>query len=263
MADLLDCFDHPSELEGLSAYAILADFMDFGTLARCPDAIRSASRLTLGTSMEEMSADEARRMGEGLVGRVLRLHYYRLAEVERLVYTWDDGKFRLESTCSGCNTDPWEVFLLTFAVALKQHGTKYIDQAAASDTSSDASSDLPDDHAPPSTASAASTDVRPDRRAPYKPRRHPRNLVAAQPFLTNYATNAYLLRIVSMDSFSTEPDHGATRSVCRRCGYRFDGNQPLRTSRFWLDIEHAVAIARRQIRELPECVDLLGLSVNA
>lgn len=204
-----------------------------------------------------------------------------MAEIDHILAHWCD-KFRRDSTCPTCNTDPYELFLLTTLFGLKKHGTKYIDEETASDTSSESGGenrdgsdddDERDDHEARSDASMGDAesgddddddDIDPrliaasfrcdDTQEP--PRTKSSGQVPRQPHLHNYGPNRYVLRIVSMDQFGAQPWAKRHFNVCPRCGYRFDGKDPDQNSRYHQDIARAVNVAREQIGALMEVMEL-------
>ena len=283
----MNCFDHPKEIIGWNPFAAFADIVEAGAVVRSPEIVQSCSRLTLGADWGLLSKEDEKRIGPTLLMRLCRLHFWRLAEIDDLLARWS-GKFRPASTCTTCNTDPWEIFLLTLLVGLKKEGTRYVDVETASDTSSESGddentdvdmndhtlasdSDEEDDHARQASDASDDDDGNEsegdiDRRLMFAglayvdseepPRPSTKGLVCRQRFLLNYGPNAYILRIISMDEFGCGTFKKSPMKVCPDCGFRFDGQVPLPESRFCQDIRRAVQVARQQISETQEVIDL-------
>lgn len=288
----MDCFDHPQEVIGWNPFRAFAVLVEAGAVLRTPGVVQSCSRLTLGADWGMLSVDDKRKIGPVLHAGLLQLHLFRIAEIDELLCRWSD-KFRRGSTCTTCNTDPWEIFLLSTVLSLKKSGTRYIDIETASDTSSEPCSDVctdeeaskghdngdsdeddneqDDHHGRDSDSSDGDSD--PDSDGCIDPRlifasipcddtqEPPRaptssDLVPRQCFLRNYGPNAYVLRIVSMDEFGCEPWAKRQMNACPRCGYRFDGKDPDPSSLYAKDIARAVEVARDQISALQEVIDL-------
>lgn len=269
--ELMLCFDHPKEAIGFNPFAAFADLVEAGALVRTPDVLKSCSRLMLGTDWSELTPAIKKRIGPELVSRLYEMAFWRVAEVDELLTRWSD-KFRTSSTCAQCNTDAWEIFLLTLPVALKKHGTRYVDKESASDTSSESGADEEsdeessdeDDHDGQLSDSTASDDnsdlfaraLTPISDSEEPPRATTSDFKLSQGHLRNYGPNIYLLRIVSMDEFGCGVWERAPFKVCPRCGYRFDGGTISPTCRFARVIRYAVDKAREQIAALPETIEL-------
>ncbi|SPO29615.1 uncharacterized protein UTRI_05437 [Ustilago trichophora] len=279
LEDLMNCFDHPNEVIGWNPFAAFASFIEAGAVVRTPSVVQSCSRLTLGADWGLASADHQKKIGPVLYSSLLQLHLFRMAEVDEILCRWSD-KFRRDSTCQTCNTDPWELFLLTTLVSLKKQGTRYIDVESASDTSSEPDDDEQDDTSDDqdmdeddhrdrdlgdSSESGSDDDDVIDPRImaqmplddTQEPCRAPtQGLVPRQHHLRNYGPNAYILRIVSMDEFGCGTFQKSTMRACPRCGYRFDGKDPHPNSLYAKDITGAVSVAREKIAALKETIDL-------
>ncbi|KAJ1019635.1 hypothetical protein NDA18_006112 [Ustilago nuda] len=282
--ELMNCFDHSKEIIGWNPFAAFADIVEAGAVVRSPEIVQSCSRLTLGADWALLSEEDEKRIGSTLVKRLYLLHLWRLAEIDDLLARWS-GKFRSASTCTTCNTDPWEIFLLTLLVGLKKEGTRYVDVETASDTSSESGddentdvdmndhtlasdSDEEDNHARQASddddGNESEGDIDPRlrlARLPYDdseepPRPSTKGLVCRQRYLRNYGPNAYILRIISMDEFGCGTFKKSPMKVCPDCGFRFDGQVALPESRFCQDIRRAVQVARQQISETQEVIDL-------
>lgn len=289
LEDLMVCFDHPKEAVGFNPFAALADLIDAGAVIRSPQLIQACSRLTLGADWSHLTPDDEKRIGPVLLLRLERLHRFRLAEIDDILCRWS-GKFSSSSTCETCNTDLWEIFLLTTVLAMKKEGTRYIDVETASDTTSesgdesddsddeggnnDGSDDERDDHQQQmsdgaSDASADDGTIDPRLTAPIprltatvprgdeEPPRVPTSgLIPRQSYLRNYGPNAYVLRIVSEDEFGCGTFANAPYKVCPSCGYRFDGGIPEANRTCALILRRAIEVAREQIAALPETIEL-------
>ncbi|KAJ1025125.1 hypothetical protein NDA16_002631 [Ustilago loliicola] len=285
--ELMDCFDHPKEAVGWNPFAALADFVEAGTVVRSPEVVQSCSRLTLGADWALLTQEHKKKIGPVLYSRLHELHYWRMTEIDGLLTYWDD-KFPKESTCSACNTDPWEIFMLTTLVALKKEGTRYIDVETASDTSSESGasdegdvemgngnstgddSELDDHQAQASEASSDEEDNISDgdidlrlnfELMPYNaseelPRPPLRGLAPRQRFLHNYGPNQHILRIVSMNEFGCGTFKNSPIESCHSCGYRFDGQDPDPRKSFHRIIARAVEVARKDISEMKEVIEL-------
>ncbi|SPO30939.1 uncharacterized protein UTRI_05437_B [Ustilago trichophora] len=279
LEDLMNCFDHPNEVIGWNPFAAFANFVEAGAVVRTPSVVESCSRLTLGADWGLVSAEDQKKIGPDLHSSLLQLHLFRMAEIDELLCRWSD-KFRRDSTCKTCNTDPWELFLLTTLVSLKKQGTRYIDVETASDTSSESGTDEEDDSfdkdderddhegRDSSDSCDGSSDDDDDVIDPrimaqmplddtQEPARAPsQGLVPRQHHLRNYGPNAYILRIVSLDEFGCGSFEKSTMRACPRCGYRFDGKDPDPNSLYAKDIKRAVSVARENITALKETINL-------
>lgn len=250
----MDCFDHRKEVMGWNPFAAFADLVEGGAVVRSPDVVQSCVRLTLGADWGLLTPEHKKRMGNVLYSRLYELHYWRMTEIDGLLTIWDD-KFPRTSTCRACNTDPWEIFMLTSLVALKKEGTRYIDVETASDTSSesgDGDVDMddrsttgdesePDDHRVQASDSSSDEDDD-DSNGDLDPRlilesmncnsseeppRPPlRGLAPRQRFIHNYGPNEHILRIVSMDEFGGGVFKNSPIKVCHECGFCFDRRHP-------------------------------------
>ncbi|GAC98091.1 hypothetical protein PHSY_005680 [Pseudozyma hubeiensis SY62] len=266
LADLMDCFDHPHEVIGWNPFAAFAEFVQAGAAHRSPSVLQSCSRLTLGLEWDRLSDEDKKRIGYKFLFDLKELHYDRMCKVNEILAAWDD-KFRRSSTCNTCNSDPWEVFLLTTVIAMLKEGTKYVDIETASDTSSEADSnsddededmDGDDNHDQDSTDSEYSNDdaaglldVCAPRLEPIDDTQEPR-----QSFVRNYGPNAYILRIVSIDQLGCVAFDRSPFKVCPSCGYRFDGHDADRGCPFYQDLDRAFTKAREQISEIPEMIHM-------
>ncbi|KAJ9474499.1 hypothetical protein PHBOTO_004976 [Pseudozyma hubeiensis] len=265
LADLMDCFDHPNEVIGWNPFSAFANFVQAGAAHRHPYVLQSCSRLTLGLNWDLLNAEDKKRIGFKFLFELKELHYDRMCKVNEILAAWDD-KFRRSSTCDTCNSDPWEVFLLTTVIAMLKEGTKYIDIETASDTSSEAVSDdddededmdSDDDHDQDSTDSENSNDdiaallnvSGPRLLEPFDNMQEPRHS-----FVRNYGPNAYILRIVSIDQLGCGEFDRSPFKVCPSCGYRFDGHDADKGCRFYQDLHRAFTKAREQISEIPEMI---------
>lgn len=279
LADLMDCFDHPYEVIGWNPFAAFAEFVQAGAALRYPQVLQSCSRLTLGADWGLLSEENERRIGDKFLYRLTQLHLYRMARVNEVLTIWHD-KFRRKSTCISCNTDPWEIFLLTSIVAMLKEGTKYVDIETASDTSSEdgdedddedmddaGDGDDDDDHRQTSESENSDDDVAAllDVPAPglptiddtqEPPQRPAIGLIPRQTFLRNYGPNAYILRIITVDQIGCVEFARSAFKVCPNCGYRFDGHDADNTSLFYQDLLRAFTKAREQISDIPEMIEI-------
>ncbi|TKY88662.1 hypothetical protein EX895_002293 [Sporisorium graminicola] len=289
LGDLMDCVDHPKDLTGWNPFSALANLIAAGALIRSPEAVQSCSRLTLGADWSLLSAADEARMGIHMIAKLYKLHYWRKVEIDELLGRWS-GKFPRNSTCVICKQDLWEIFLLTTVLAMITYGTKHVDKETASDTSSEgddggdddvdededmrtSDNDDDDDHERDNHQEGQNSDSDEDegcslmqhsvdsRLLPLddseEPPRAPTDgLQLGQRLLRNYGPNQYVLRIVSMDTFGGAELSNPQLKVCPRCGFRFDGKDLVPGTRAHDILEHAVMIARQQISNLQEVIDL-------
>lgn len=292
LAELMDCFDHPREVIGWNPFSAFADFVEAGAALRHPAVLESCSRLTLGLEWGLLSAEDRKRIGDKFLVKLLLLHFNRMASVNDILSRWDE-KFVNHSTCETCNTDPWEMFLLSNFIAMLKGGTHYIDKETASDSSSEPGDDgddddermdesngnnndndddgdhgEDDDHHQQDSDSEGGGDVvdlihiEPSlRHGPLDdqsepPRRPPMGQWPRQLLLENYGPNAYILRIVSMDEIGCGNFARSVFKVCPSCGFRFDEGLPDESSLFYRDMERAITKARDDISQLWETIDL-------
>ncbi len=279
----MDCFDRPQDIPGFNPFTALAGLVEAGSVVRCPEVVKACTRLTLGADWGLLTAANEKRIGPTLLFKLSQLHFWRVLEVDSILARWDD-KFRRESTCGRCGTDPWEIFSLTIEGAMKWEGTRYIDAEAASDTSSEEGSDDDgntdsgeesdqerDDHNAGQSDSESNPNASDDDDDDIDPR-----LVATLPcptgeeppqpstsgfrprqrMLKNYGPNVHILRVVHKDEFGFQEFKRRTMDVCPRCGWRFDGKDPDPKCLFMQDIDKALRVAREQIAALPESFDL-------
>ncbi|KAF6766860.1 hypothetical protein PSEUBRA_000890 [Kalmanozyma brasiliensis GHG001] len=272
LAELMDCFDHPHEIRGWNPFSALADFVNAGALFRTPEVLKSCARLTLGADWGLLSEEDRQRIGGNIMASVYRLHLERMVAINSLLTRWSD-KFRRDSTCQTCNTDSWEIFLLTVPLSMMKQGTRYIDVETASDTSSEGSDgrgehgmDVDstrsdddgelDDHQRQDSDSEGDADSQLEQ-----PLEHQHAIIddTQEPVRSlhrNYGPNAYVLRIVDIGQLGCGEFKRAAMKVCPRCGYRFDGKLPERSTLFYRDLERAFSVAREQIAKLSEDIHL-------